>query len=327
MIEKIKICNIPEGAAPADLIFQGLMGMLQNVVLPKSGIVDAGQIGTARCTAEAPGPGCAAELCHLAEIPVFFPPELAGYLDTMLDPFGNPFASAFEKVSPPSAGRHLTYPASPPAALDPFRVGKDKKLAFIGRSEHYQSSHRHNSPGSDFRRLRYRSCIFNQTRNNTRGPITQVRNADLSGQPIMIRGDERALDAPAMQSTRPYRGFRFRLPASSAGSHKEFPENTKLFPPLPVEVQTDRPDPCATQPILLYRRPSRQLSCRNESGGPRSRAGTDSLFRSHEGRYHADADFPRGQATGCPVCNRGQSDHAGGTLCIAALENTRKSPS
>ena len=117
----------------------------------------------------------------------------------MLSQLGKTFAPAFEKSSS-GAGTAafdaaLHRGSSPLAALGPFRVGEDGRLAFIGKSEHYQTSLGHNFPGYKLLEIASRIGISNQTHNNTRGHITRLLERELiriaNG---ITRGDERALD-------------------------------------------------------------------------------------------------------------------------------------
>lgn len=77
------------------------------------------------------------------------------------------FAKAFHRESAPLSG------------FGPVRVGENGKVAFIGKSEHYQASLGHNFPG--FRLLEYaaRLGITNLTHNNTRGYITRLLEREL----------------------------------------------------------------------------------------------------------------------------------------------------
>ena len=79
----------------------------------------------------------------------------------------NAFAKAFHRESAPLSG------------LGCVRVGENGKIAFIGKSEHYQASLGHNFPGYKLLLNAYRIGITNLTHNNTRGYLTRLLEREL----------------------------------------------------------------------------------------------------------------------------------------------------
>lgn len=77
------------------------------------------------------------------------------------------FAAAFHRESAPLSG------------YGGVRVGENGRIAFLGKSEHYQASLGHNFPG--FKLLEYaaRIGITNLTHNNTRGMLTRLLEREL----------------------------------------------------------------------------------------------------------------------------------------------------
>ena len=90
-----------------------------------------------------------------------------GMADTFAGAATNAFAKAFHRESAPLSG------------FGPVRIGENGKVAFIGKSEHYQASLGHNFPG--FKLLEYAAKIgiTNLTHNNTRGYITRLLEREL----------------------------------------------------------------------------------------------------------------------------------------------------
>ncbi|MBO4303963.1 MAG: aminotransferase class III-fold pyridoxal phosphate-dependent enzyme [Lentisphaeria bacterium] len=79
----------------------------------------------------------------------------------------NAFAKAFHRESAPLSG------------LGCVRVGEDGRIAFIGKSEHYQASLGHNFPGYKLLRNAERIGITNLTHNNTRGYLTRLLEREI----------------------------------------------------------------------------------------------------------------------------------------------------
>ena len=94
----------------------------------------------------------------------------------------NAFAKAFHRESAPLSGYGCV------------RIGENGKIAFIGKSEHYQASLGHNFPGYKLLLNAYRIGITNLTHNNTRGYLTRLLERELIRTANGInKGDEEAL--------------------------------------------------------------------------------------------------------------------------------------
>ena len=96
----------------------------------------------------------------------------------------NAFAAAFHRESAPLSG------------LGAVRVGENGKIAFIGKSEHYQASLGHAFPGFRLLENAARIGITNATHNNTRGMLTRRLERELIRTANGIApGDDEALEA------------------------------------------------------------------------------------------------------------------------------------
>ncbi|MBR2508336.1 MAG: aminotransferase class III-fold pyridoxal phosphate-dependent enzyme [Lentisphaeria bacterium] len=158
--------------------------MIQNISKSLCDILGREYVQAVCQASSACGLGTYEDLLALSETKVeFYPDSFAAQAekltmkcgekiaDGMSDSFAgaatNAFAKAFHRESAPLSG------------FGPVRIGENGKIAFIGKSEHYQASLGHNFPG--FKLLEYaaRIGITNLTHNNTRGYITRLLEREL----------------------------------------------------------------------------------------------------------------------------------------------------
>ena len=155
------------------------------------------------------GFGTYAELRKIANEKIdFFPEEFArraeelalrcgekisgGLYDSFPGAPTDAFKKAFHRESAPLSG------------LGPVRVGENGKIAFIGKSEHYQASLGHSFPGYKLLINASRLGITNLTHNNTRGYLTRLLERELVRTANGIApGDDNSLEA-VLRSTEPH---------------------------------------------------------------------------------------------------------------------------
>jgi len=102
------------------------------------------------------------------------------------------FKKAFHRESAPLCG------------FGPVRVGENGRIAFIGKSEHYQASLGHGFPGYKLLVNATKLGITNLTHNNTRGYLTRLLERELIRTANGIApGDDDALEA-VLCSTEPH---------------------------------------------------------------------------------------------------------------------------
>jgi len=175
--------------------------MIDNLRLSLTDLVGADYVAAVCAAGEALGLGEASMLRKIAEERVdFFPPELATRMDELAGQVGRQLVPPFEGSSAgagTAAFDHAFHRSSAPlTTLGPYRMGEDGRLAYIGKSEHYQASLGHNFPGYGLLRNASRIGITNITHNNTRGHITRLLERELvrlaNG---LKRGDEAGLAA------------------------------------------------------------------------------------------------------------------------------------
>ena len=102
------------------------------------------------------------------------------------------FAKAFHRESAPLCG------------LGTVRIGENGRIAFIGKSEHYQSSLGHNFPGYRLLANAARLGITNATHNNTRGYLTRLLERELVRSANGIAPDNDDALEKVLSSTEPH---------------------------------------------------------------------------------------------------------------------------
>ena len=155
------------------------------------------------------GFGTYAELRRIADERVdFFPDDFARRAEELALRSGERITDGLSDSFPgaPTAafGKAFHRESAPLSCLGAVRVGEDGRIAFIGKSEHYQSSLGHNFPGYRLLANAARLGITNSTHNNTRGYLTRLLERELVRTANGIApGDDEALEK-VLHSTEPH---------------------------------------------------------------------------------------------------------------------------
>lgn len=165
---------------------------------------------SAVCRASAAlGLGTYSELRKIADTPVeFFPEDFAERCEALALRSGEKLveglADSFPGAPTDAFAKAFHRESAPLSALGPVRVGEDGRIAFIGKSEHYQASLGHNFPGYRLIAHAAEIGITNQTHNNTRGYLTRLLERELVRTANGIApGDDAALEA-VLRSVEPH---------------------------------------------------------------------------------------------------------------------------
>ena len=159
--------------------------------------------------AAALGFGTYAELRKIADEEIdFFPEDFAARSEALTLRSGEKIADGLETSFPgaPTAAvkRAFHRESAPLCGLGTVRIGENGRIAFIGKSEHYQASLGHNFPGYRLLARAARLGITNLTHNNTRGYLTRLLERELVRTANGIApGDDDALEQ-LLHSTEPH---------------------------------------------------------------------------------------------------------------------------
>ena len=135
-------------------------------------------------SAAAVGFGTYAELRKIADEKVdFFPESFSRRAEELALRCGETISGGLDDSShgaPTDAFRKAFHRESAPlCGFGPVRVGENGKIAFIGKSEHYQASLGHSFPGYRLLVNAAELGITNLTHNNTRGCLTRLLEREL----------------------------------------------------------------------------------------------------------------------------------------------------
>ena len=135
-------------------------------------------------SAAALGFGAYAELRKIADEPIdFFPDDFARRAEELALRSGEKISDGLDDSfpgAPTDAFKKAFHRESAPlCGFGAVRVGENGKIAFIGKSEHYQASLGHNFPGYRLLATAARLGITNLTHNNTRGYLTRLLEREL----------------------------------------------------------------------------------------------------------------------------------------------------
>ena len=159
--------------------------------------------------AAALGLGDYSGLRKIADAPVdFFPEDFAGRSEALTlrcgEKITDGLADSFPGAPTDAFKRAFHRESAPLCGLGTVRIGENGKIAFIGKSEHYQASLGHNFPGYRLLAHAVKLGITNQTHNNTRGYLTRRLERELVRTANGIApGDDAALEA-VLRSTEPH---------------------------------------------------------------------------------------------------------------------------
>ena len=160
-------------------------------------------------SAAALGLGAYAELRGIADEEVdFFPEDFARRSEELTLRSGakiaDGLADSFPGAPTDAFAKAFHRESAPLCALGTVRVGENGRIAFIGKSEHYQASLGHNFPGYRLLANAAKLGITNLTHNNTRGYLTRLLERELVRTANGIApGDDEALEA-VLRSTDPH---------------------------------------------------------------------------------------------------------------------------
>ena len=155
------------------------------------------------------GFGTYAELRGIADEKVdFFPDDFARRAEELALRSGEKIAEGLSDSFPGAPtdafGKAFHRESAPLSCLGPVRVGEDGRIAFIGKSEHYQAALGHNFPGYRLLANAAKLGITNLTHNNTRGYLTRLLERELVRTANGVAsGDDAALEQ-VLRSTEPH---------------------------------------------------------------------------------------------------------------------------
>jgi len=160
-------------------------------------------------SAAALGLGTYAELRGIADEKIdFFPDEFARRSEELTirsgEKIAEELADSFAGAPTDAFGKAFHRESAPLCGLGTVRVGENGRIAFIGKSEHYQASLGHNFPGYRLLANAAKLGITNLTHNNTRGYLTRLLERELVRTANGIApGDDDALEQ-VLRSTEPH---------------------------------------------------------------------------------------------------------------------------
>lgn len=172
-------------------------------------ITDEKYIDAVCRSAAALGFGTYAELRRIADTPVdFFPEDFARRSEALTlrcgEKIAEGLADSFAGAPTDAFGKAFHRESAPLCGLGTVRIGENGRIAFIGKSEHYQASLGHNFPGYELLANAARIGITNLTHNNTRGYLTRLLERELVRTANGIApGDDDALEQ-ILHSTAPH---------------------------------------------------------------------------------------------------------------------------
>ena len=155
------------------------------------------------------GFGNYAELRRIADEKVeFFPDEFAERSEGLTlrsgEKISDGLADSFPGAPTDAFGKAFHRESAPLCGLGTVRVGENGRIAFIGKSEHYQAALGHNFPGYRLLANAAKLGITNLTHNNTRGYLTRMLERELIRTANGIApGDDDALEQ-VLRSTEPH---------------------------------------------------------------------------------------------------------------------------